>query len=444
MAIIVHLLIGFLAYANRSLMMIYMLGTLGYFIFKIVKEKNKVVMVLFGIAYMTGAEVFMRMTKAFIFYETGKYAVILFSIMGIFYLGFKRNALPYLLYLLFLMPGVLVSYDVISFDADFRKTVLFNLSGPLCLCFATIFCYGRTISFEEFLKVLNYVVYPIIAMTVYVTLHTPDIRDTVTGTSSNAALSGGYGPNQVSIAFGLGAFILLSRLLIPYKNRLVHLAMMVFLPIMAYRALLTFSRGGVLVAIVMGVVFSGIIYLNSGLKLKAKVSLKLIAILGIGLLVWAFTSFQTGGMIENRYSNEDALGREKEDVTTGRADLLELEIENFTSNPIFGIGIGQGKFQFSEEIGRISASHNEITRMLSEHGLFGILALLTLIFAPIISIAQGRRNIYFWPFLIFWGLTIAHSAMRIAAPAAIYALCLLNIDYNPPKKESKKSNAKPI
>ena len=75
-----------------------MLGIFGYFIYKIYISKNKVKYVLFATAYITGAEVFFRMTKAFIFYETGKYAVMLLSVLGIFYLGFKKKAFPYVLY----------------------------------------------------------------------------------------------------------------------------------------------------------------------------------------------------------------------------------------------------------------------------------------------------------------------------------------------------------
>ena len=209
---------------------------------------------------------------------------------------------------------------------------------------------------------------------------------------------------------------------------------MFFLALMAYRALLTFSRGGVLVAIVMSIVFIGIYYLATNLNLKVKTSIRVMGLVATGLAVWTFTIFQTGGMIENRYENKDALGREKEDVTTGRAALFATEMDAFKGSPIFGVGVGRVKSFFEAELGVELPTHNEISRLLSEHGLFGILALLTLIFAPIITKAQGRKNIFFWPFLIFWFLTIAHSSMRIAAPAFIYALCLLNIDYAPEKK----------
>jgi len=411
-----------------------MLAVMGYFIYQIIAKKNKVQYVLLASAYITGAEVFLRMTKAFVFYETGKYAVMLFMLLGMLFMGFKKNAFPYVIYLLLLLPAVFISLDVISFDANFRNTVLFNLSGPLCLTIAAIFCFGRTVHLHDIFNILDYIIYPIISMSVYMILYTPNVQDIITNTASNSALSGGYGPNQVATILGLGIFLLFSRLLIPYKNFFVHWTMIFLMVVMAYRALLTFSRGGVLVSVIMCLVFIFIIYLNTGLKTKAKVSVKVLAIVGVALLIWSYTLVQTGGLIGNRYANEDALGREKEDITTGRVELLEVELDAFKENPFFGIGVGQGKFQFMEEMGITSASHNEISRMLSEHGLFGILALLVLLLAPFITKMNGRKNIYFYPFIIFWGLTIITTSMRIAAPAFIYALCLLNIDYEPKKK----------
>lgn len=428
------MLIGFLAYVNRSLMLLYMFGVMAYFVYQIVIKQDKVRHVLFAAAYITGVEVFFRMTKAFVFYETGKYAIMGFALLGMFFVGFKKNALSFIIYVLLLLPAILVSLNTIAYDANFKNSVLFNLSGPLCLSFAAIFFYGRTVSLQTFLKGLDYIIYPLISMVVYIILYTPSIQDIITGTASNAALSGGYGPNQVATILGLGIFILFSRLLIPYKNLWVHLSLMFLMLLMSYRALLTFSRGGVFVALIMCVIFTVVLYWSTGIKAKAKISVKVLMVVGAMLFVWIYTLAQTGGLIGNRYANEDALGREKDDLTTGRVELLEIEIEAFKENPIFGIGIGQGKFQFLEEMGIKSASHNEVSRLLSEHGLFGIFALILLIVLPLITKIQGRKNIYFYPFFLFWALTIVHSSMRIAAPAFIYALCLLNIDYAPKKK----------
>lgn len=420
----------------RPAMLIYSGLVAVYFSWQIISQKNKLFYVLAAAAYFMSAEVFFRMTKAYIFWETGKYAVIWFSLLGMFYLGFKKNAAPYVIYLLLLLPGVVVSLEEMAYDVNFRKAVLFNLSGPLCLSAAAVFVYGRTVTFREMLKILDYIIYPLIATTVYIVIYSPDIRETVTGTASNRAISGGYGPNQVATVLGLGVFLLLTRLLIPYKNFLVHWTMMFFMIVMAYRALLTFSRGGVLVAVVMCIAFIGVFYFVTNFQLKMKTSVKVLASIATGLAVWTFTIFQTGGMIENRYENKDARGFEKEDFTTGRGKLFETEVDAFMADPFFGIGVGRVKAVFKEELGESIASHNEISRMFSEHGVFGILALLVLIFAPIITKAKGRKNIYFWPFLIFWFLTISHSSMRIAMPAFIYALCLLNIDYGSEKKSS--------
>ena len=429
----------------RPAMMIYLIAVLVYFSWKIIsEEKDKLVNVLLAASYISGAEVYLRMTKAYFIWETGKYAVIWFCLLGMIYIGFKRNAVPYLIYFLLLLPGILIAYEEIAYDVNFRKSILFNFSGPLCLTVAAVFVFGKTVTFPQMLRILDYMIYPLITTTVYVVLYSPDVREVVTGTASNSAISGGYGPNQVATALGLGVFLLLTRLLIPYKNILVHWVMMFFMALMAYRALLTFSRGGVIVSVVMCLVFIVVYFFSSNLEFKVKTSIRVIGLIIAGLAVWTFTIFQTGGMIENRYANRDSLGRDKEDFTTGRADLFETEMDAFMGSPFFGVGIGGSKVFFETELGVELPTHNEISRMLSEHGMFGIFALLTLIFAPIATKISGRKNIYFWPFLIFWGLTIAHSSMRIALPSFVYALCLLNIEYEPPKKKIKKSEMKMI
>src|SRR5690606_30830448 len=173
----------------------------------------------------------------------------------------------------------------------------------------------------------------------YIALYSPDIREVITNTASNSAVSGGYGPNQVATVLGLGIFILISRLMLPYKNFLVQVVMMFFLAWMGYRALLTFSRGGVLTAVVMSIVFIVVFYFVSSLKNKAKISVKLMGLLAVTLAVWAFTIFQTSGLIENRYANEDDLGREKGDITTGRVELMQTEIVAFEGSPFFGVGL---------------------------------------------------------------------------------------------------------
>ena len=129
----------------------------------------------------------------------------------------------------------------------------------------------------------------------------------------------------------------------------------------------------------------------------------------------------------NESSESHDIEIEKEDLTTGRAELLNTELQAFYEHPLTGIGIGKVKEFREEEIGRVSASHNEISRILSEHGIFGLTALGILLFAPLFFRIKNRSNLYFFSFLAFWFLTINHSSMRIAAPAYIYGLSLISI-----------------
>lgn len=410
-------------------MMIYLLAIIPYFFLRIVNShpKERFKEVIIACAYVAGSEVFFRMTKAYLLYETGKYLVILFIALGLFYDGFKRKAYPYALFLLFLIPGILVSYESISYDANFRTMVLFNLSGPICLSVVSIYTYGKSLTYKDFLSILNFLIYPLIAMTIYVILYRPDLRDVITNTAASAAASGGYGPNQVATVFGLGIFVLFSRLFIPYKNKLVYFIMILLLCLMTLRGILTFSRGGILTGAIMSGCFLLFYFMYSNLKSKVSSVFKLGGAIGVVILIWLFSLAQTGGLIENRYTNKDSLGREKGDITTGRADIIDTELSTFMENPFLGVGVGSMKGIRLESTGIEAATHNEVSRMLSEHGIFGIFALLILIIVPVFNNPFGMKNIYFYSLLLFWFITINHSAMRIAAPAFIYGLSLINI-----------------
>lgn len=391
-------------------------------------------MVLLACAYVAAAEIFFRMSKAYFFWETGKYAIIFYCLLGMTYLGFKRDSVPYILYFLFLLPAVAVSYNQLTYDVDFRKSVLFNLSGPFSLSVFAVFAFGRRVTMKQMLQIMNYMIYPIITTVVYIVLYSPDVREAIRNTASNSNVSGGFSGNQVATILGFGFFLLIIRFFIPYKNVIVQGAMMFFMVLMGYRALLTFSRGGVLAGLIVSGIFIAVYYMKGLTTGRLRPSFRFLALAFGGLAIWGYTHLQTNGLIENRYTNKDALGREKGDFTTGRGRLIEAEIDAFMSSPVVGIGAGRVRIYFEEEHDIHLPTHNEISRTLAEHGSLGIFALLTLIFAPIITMLQGRQNIFFWSFLAFWFLTIGHSSMRVALPGFIYGLSLLHITY---ESESK-------
>jgi O-antigen ligase len=440
--LILHVGIGLVVSQVRALAQLYLLGIVVYFVYQIITKSNKTYYALGAAAYIAAAEVFLRMTKAMPFWELGKYLVIFFMLLGMLYEGFKLKAWPVLIFVLLLLPGVVVAYlNFDYFDESFRKTILFNLSGPLSLFATALFCYQKQIKFDALLKLVDLMLLPIITMVVYIILYAPPIEQIVFTTESNQAASGGYSGNQVATILGLGMFLSYIRFLIPPKNATLNIINMGVLGLLTYRCLLTFSRGGFITAIIMMVIFT-VLFINwAPLAKKARATVKLVGLGVGGFVLWGAVVAVTGGLIVNRYAGKNAVGEEK-DLTTGRADIISTELEAFYEDPFLGVGVGMGKFFRIEEADGGGATHNEVARMLAEHGLLGVLALLILLLIPLGFLISKNRNLLMLPFVAFWFLTINHSAMRVALPGFMYGFALLSITYAS-KNEKQNARVKP-
>lgn len=434
-----HIILTLFMIVLPFLIKVYFLVVVGYFLLRVLSSKDRNQEVILACAYLVTIEVFLRMNQALFFYELMKYLLILFMGLGIIMRGFSLKSIPYVFYLVLLIPSIVIAAQYIPLGESLRKALAFNLSGPVALGIAAIYCYQRRITMERFDEVLKIIILPVVMLTTHLFLVTPDIRDVVTNTASNFAASGGYGPNQVATVLGIGMFVAFVRFL-RIKNLTINIIDIVLLLAITYRAWVTFSRGGVYTAFLMiiSVIVTLFILKRSAFKISFVPKL---AVMAVGLiLAWGFTSLVTNGMIDKRYANEDAAGRAKEDLSTGRSELITIELEAFLENPIAGIGAGQVKYYRAAKDGIVAASHNETSRLLSEHGSIGIFSLLVLIFTPLFYRLFDRGNIYFYAFLIFWFATINHSAMRIAAPSFFYGLALLQVVQ--PKKKEKQAKLK--
>ncbi len=425
--IILHIVIGLVISVFRPISKVYELAlVLGLFVLVYFK-KDKQQAVLIALAYVAGSDVFVKMSGGSISYELHKYLIIIFSVIGILAKDGITKGYQYLIYILLLFPAIFVGDYTL--EDEVRKLIAFNLSGPVSLGVVAFYLYRRKITFKKINQALFYLVLPIISMGVYLNFVTTSVRDMVMGTGSNFATSGGFGPNQVASILGIGIFVMITRLVLTYKFLNLQTVINLFLlSFFAYRAVITFSRGGVLTGGIAALFFIGTMFVYARNKLKLRVLGLVIIFVVMGVGVWTFSSYQTSGMIDKRYANQDASGRTK-DITTGRGQLSELEIQAFMENPILGIGPGKAKGYRLEKTGVLAASHNEITRMLAEHGILGILALIILFIAPFLLRINLRSNVFFYSFFLIWFLTINHSATRIAAPAFIYALSLIDIQY---------------
>ena len=213
--------LGILIYLFRPLSVIYAIVIPAIGLYYMVKHRNKNNEVLYVCAYIVGSEVFLRMTGGNLLYESAKYGVMIFIALGMYYSGFSKNAVPYWIYTLLLLPGIYVASETLNLQTDIRKQIAFNISGPFCLGLSAIYCYNRKILLSQLNNILLTLALPIFATTVYLILYTPDLKEILVGTDSNTETSGGFGPNQVATILGIGMFVFFSRLLLNSRTKLL-------------------------------------------------------------------------------------------------------------------------------------------------------------------------------------------------------------------------------
>ncbi len=427
--VVAHIVIGMVCYFVSAVAMAFSVAIVIAGLIYIVKKQNQQHEALIVAAYITGAEVFLRAAHGVPFYEYGKYCVALVIGFGLYFKGFSKNATPYWIFLLLLIPGVILGNSVLSSSIENRKIISFVISGPLCLGFCTLYTYQRRVTLQQFYDILLAMALPAISLTVFVILFTPNLRDVLTGTGSTAATSGGFGPNQVSTILGLATFIFVSRALLQSPDIRFVLVNLIVAAVAAFRGINTFSRGGMITGAVMLLVLLYALYQRVRGITRVRILYAFGGIVMVAIFVWSYSLIQTGGLIGKRYANQDASGRVKESRMTGREEIAEMEINAFLENPFLGVGVGKTIDMREEESGVNTASHDEITRMLAEHGALGIVMLLILLFTPIFLRLDNKENFMMFPLLVFWFLTINHSSMRIAASAFVYSLSLLKIQF---------------
>jgi len=192
--IIVAILIAALPFLIKPIFYVVLM----YFFYRVTSNADRNNEALLACAYLASFEVILRMTNALFYYEMIKYLIIIFMLLGIFYRGFSLKSIPFFLYLLLLVPSIIVASQNIPLGESLRKSVAFNLAGPVTLGIVALYCYQQKLTKQRLSEILKLAIGPIVILTMYLFLVTPNIQDVVTSTASNFAASGGYGPNQVA------------------------------------------------------------------------------------------------------------------------------------------------------------------------------------------------------------------------------------------------------
>lgn len=392
-------------------------------------------------AYLAGFEMTVRASDAGLPWETTKYAVIM--LLGVGLLSeprLKKAPISIVIFVACLVPSI----AVIDFELGFnriRQDIAFNLAGPICLAVAVWYFFRRPISRAQMTRLIQFLLLGLTTTLGYLFIKTPDISEIEFTYGANFAASG-FGPNQMASALGVGILLLMTALILKLPVFQFRPALWMLMGLLLYRGLLTFSRGGMmgpLLATSAGLMhyWSATGFFRGGNLQRLVAVGMVVAIAGFCFL---YVNELTGNKLLERYMGK----RENQELswdkyTSGRITILQIDAEIFIEHPWLGIGPGmgawnRGKFGFGK--GGPVCAHTEYTRLLAEHGIFGIVALGILFGLPLQEFFR-RRQYPEWNLLLIT-LTfstfafLAHSATRTALPMFMYGLAFCCLVPNPP------------
>lgn len=414
-----HLPVGILFYNFPSTGLLHSFGTfaLGLF-FALQKDRKNLYRVAYLTAYLTGTEILWRMSEAPVYWEFGKYAVSLIMIVALVRRHFSRIPFLPLIYFLLLVPACFLTLSNNDWELA-RAKLSSNMSGPLTLFICCCFFAYLKFNWLQMRRLLLWLLVPVLTVgftTFFFTVNTPDLTF---GTESNYATSGGYGPNQVSSVLGLGAFAAVFCFVTMNnagKFRLYFGAAIAFLTAQCF---LTFSRGGIYNAVGAAAFVFALSLLNPKVRRQIVPLIAVVALFGVFVL--PYLNDFTGGKLLERYENTDSSNRLK---------IIETDFDIWEQNLIFGIGAGEAKFYRRENLAFSAASHTEFTRLISEHGLFGILALAVLLLMTIINFTEKKSNFeraLVAGFVVWSSLYMLNAGMRLVAPGFMIGLSFITI-----------------
>jgi len=419
---ILHFILGILISSRKELATIWGIGILFYGLLYVIRYKNRNDEASIFASYMVGIEVVLRGVGASVFWEYGKYSTILLLFVGMVVENVKSLKINTLsvIYFVSLLPAIALLPDDLPFNT-LRQMVSANLSGPLCLFFSFLYFRRRMFNEINLSNVFKSLMLPIISLLGLILIRAPALQDISFSSEANFQMSAGFGPNQVSTVLGLSLIIVSLSKMFNIKIFTSPIYDYIFLSTSIGVALLTFARGGVIAPIIA---ISFTYFLSKGVRYKIRYKgILYVSIVLLGL--YYFSSNFTEGMLDARYASLFNYIKPMDAELTGRAKIMAIDLQIFKDNLLMGVGPGAGHhLRWTYGYGSVVGAHSEFTRMLAEHGLFGLLSLVSIL---ILSLQEYQKRTDYNKVLlgclsIFGILTMFHSAFRIALPGYFYGL----------------------
>jgi hypothetical protein len=291
------------------------------------------------------------------------------------------------------------------------------MAGPFSLAICAIYFCDLELDGQALKRLAFIAIAPTVGMAAYIVFNIIILGDALRfGRSSNPMVTDGINAgNQVSNSLAFGAvfcWLLLSRASVTRLIRLVLLGAMGGLIVVA---MLTFSRGGVYTFGLVVTCTLFLVFKNNPIWHEMALVVILTGLLA-SLLIWPWFNEFTSGFGAERFSSLD---------TSSRWELAQSQIQVWLENPIFGVGPGLSKGEVVDYLGFALNTHTEYTRLLAEHGLYGLLALIILINGALKSYRRAKyweTRVWVIALMIYTFTYMAQAATRTVTPGFVYGL----------------------
>lgn len=361
------------------------------------------------ITYVCGSEVLWRGTHTLVFWEWGKYASVGLALLAVVRFGSRSrfSETSGLVYAGLMLPSLLV---LPYFN---RSEVAFNVSGPVALGLLVYLFSRLSLSPLAVRGALVAMLAPLVSLGALSAFSAFTIEDFSEVAIGGKATTAGIGPNQVSAALGLG--VVVTFLLLPMLRRRSSQGLLAVLGLwLLAQTMLSLSRGGFWTA--LGAMAAASLFLLRERRLRGlALGAALVLVPTFQYLIFPAIDSLSGGLVGARFADDRLTGRDK---------IVEADLIAFREHPLLGVGPGQSKYSHDITF-KVSSAHTEYSRLLAEHGTFGILAMMLLVWMGFNRLRQPRHPLekaVALAFCVWTALYMGHSAMRLVAPATLFAL----------------------
>lgn len=426
---ILHVLISVASIASPQFIIVWYGTTLFLSIWVLLRKKNISLNLTVFLLYFSGMEMAIKLQNVGLPHEVIKYTCIMLMFLAIIKDKTKTLKIWPIVFILLLLLSIPFGFGEVEAER-YRQLISANLSGPFLLLLG-LFYYFRVHIFDKdsISNILLSFILPSLVTTILLFVVTPDVKTISFSTNANFSASG-YGPNQMSSSLGIAASFIVFSLLYNFKITPSKLISFFLIGIISYRIILTFSRGGLFTLILLSIAIIFIYLKNSELKIKKRmwiISLFTFSLTLGGMYLYNKVNLISDGALQERIFGEREFNNMEEvnDYSSGRSEIFLADLEIFNDN-ILGIGPGIGYYSRKEYGYQVNVSaHIEYTRLLAEHGIFGLVVLFGLLKHALTVLKQKVNAENKALIIILLGtsmLFMSHSATRIAAPMVLFSL----------------------